>query len=490
MSTNSPSGIPVGKNAMRVVVLLLCLLSCPVIAGADDKPLWTELPAAKKETGSSGRVPRNTFARLAERLSGAIVHVEVTRRSRSTGRQWPTFDWWHRQQSRDKETTGIGTGFIINPDGYVLTNNHVVENSRSLRVRTVNDEEFDARLVGADPLTDLALLRIEGEGPFTAAPLGNSDDLRIGEWVIAIGSPFGLDHTVTAGIISATGRKEVIPGKGLLYANFIQTDASINPGNSGGPLINMHGEVIGINTAIVVTGQGIGFAIPVNMSKRLLPQLAQGRVKRAYLGVFVQDVTRKIADSFALKEPHGALVDEVIPGSPAEVAGLQAGDVIIQVGDQPVTDRADLSWLAATSKVGEALVVQVIRNQETMELTVTMADHPDDRVADGSDGNNALALNSEEIVELGAYAVDIPLELRKKAKLPAKRGVLVTSVTRGSIAARAGLRAGDFILKFGFSAVPSVKALARMVARVKAGDPITLHVQRDGRLLWVALRKR
>jgi serine protease Do len=255
---------------------------------------------------------------------------------------------------REFKQRSLGSGFIIDRDGYILTNNHVVEKAQSIKVRLSDEKEYDAKVVGRDPKTDIALIKINTRQNLPVAPLGDSDSLEVGDWLIAIGNPFGLEHTVTAGIVSAKGR---VIGAGP-YDDFIQTDASINPGNSGGPLFNLNGEVVGINTAIVSGGQGIGFAIPINVAKELLPQLkTKGRVVRGWLGVMIQKVTPEIAKGFGLKESEGALVSDVMEGSPAEKAGIKRGDVIVSYNGKRIKEMDQLPKLVGTTEVGKKVKV-------------------------------------------------------------------------------------------------------------------------------------
>jgi len=302
-------------------------------ASAADAPFWTESPPRQMP-----KIQAPNFADLAEQLQPAVVNIGTTQVLRGPGRglpfpspfggrgeRDPFREFFERffggMPQRELRRRSLGSGFIINKEGYIVTNNHVVENATDIKVSLADAGEFDATVVGRDPLTDVALIKVEAERDLPVAALGNSDKLRVGEWVIAIGNPFGLGHTVTAGIASAKGR---IIGAGP-YDDFIQTDASINPGNSGGPLFNLMGEVVGINTAIVATGQGIGFTIPINLAKEILPQLREkGRVTRGWLGVQVQQVTPALAQSLGLERPHGALVADVQPNSPAERAGNSA----------------------------------------------------------------------------------------------------------------------------------------------------------------------
>jgi serine protease Do len=450
---------------------------------------WTELSPEERAVIPSGQVELSTFANLAEKLSPAVVHVAVTRkdtrRAQFGGGGWP---FYFMEPGTQQFTEGLGTGFIINPEGDILTNHHVVEGAVEIRVKLVDDREFPAKVVGSDPKTDLALVHITAGEKLHSAPLGDSDGLRIGEWVVAIGNPFGLDHTVTAGIVSAKGRKDVTPGGRSMYANFIQTDASINPGNSGGPLINMRGEVIGINTAINAAGQGIGFAIPVNMAKALLPQLAKGKVERSFLGVFTQPVTKDIARAMGLKSQKGALVADVMIDSPAHKGGLMAGDVVTRFDGKPVDDASDLSWLAAVAGSGREVEVVLTRDGKEQGLKVVLAAHPEDRTASApTDG--ASGAKPGWIPGMGFAARDLTPEERKEAGIPAKRGILVTAIQEGGPAHQAGLRDGDVLLNLGHPAVTGVEGFLRLNDRIPAGKTVMLLVRRGSRQGWVSLAK-
>lgn len=465
------------RHALLLIFFLLTPLMTPHTAGAEE-PLWVELPAAARAKSIAGTVGAETFAVLAERLSPAVVLISITLPVQPTGIS---------STRKSTEYLDDGTGFIIREDGYILTNNHVVERSTAIRVRTEDDEEYDATLVGAYAQADLALLKIEADKPLTAAPLGNSDELRIAEWVLAIGSPYGLNNTVTAGIVSAKGRKDIAPTKRAIHEDFIQTDASINPGNSGGPLINMRGEVIGINTAIYQSAQGIGFAIPVNMAKKLLPQLAKGRVERAYLGIVPQDLSKRNAQALGLAEASGALVAQVIPQSPAKQAGLRVGDVIVKFGGEPVADSSDLRWLASIAGVGSKSSVEVLRKKSRKVLTVAMTAHPAHGIPQPATTTKAEGV---EIASLGLHVGELTSAERKTAGVQPKRGIKITAVKRRGPAGAAGLLPGDLILRFGYAAVQSPKAFSRMVGNASAGTPIILHIQRGSYEVWVNLRKR
>jgi len=338
---------------------------------------------------------QSAFVQVAERVRPAVVHigtVQVARPRRAPAIPGPFADdpafkdffdqFFGRGPGRREEfhQPGLGSGVIIDKRGYVLTNLHVVRGADGVTVRLASKEEFRGRIVGSDAKTDLAVIRFEPTVPLTVAALGDSDALRVGEWAIAIGNPFGLDQTVTVGVVSATGRADV----GIsTYENFIQTDASINPGNSGGPLVNLRGEVIGINTAIVATGQGIGFAIPANMVRRVTSQLIdRGRVTRGWIGVAMQPLTPELAQALGMRDTHGAVVARVYPGSPAAAAGLQQNDVIVTFQGTTVDDYHHLQRLSADAEVGRAVTLGIVRNKERKSVQLTIAEAPDRAGAD------------------------------------------------------------------------------------------------------------
>ncbi|MBI2897780.1 MAG: trypsin-like peptidase domain-containing protein [Deltaproteobacteria bacterium] len=318
-----------------------------------------------------------SFVDLVQHVKGAVVNVFAAQVVRG-GLPNPFGGPWGAVPDRIQRS--LGTGFVIDSEGYVITNNHVIEHASDIRVQTSSNEEVSASVVGLDDRTDVALLRISARN-LVAPPLGDSDALQVGEWVVAIGNPFGLSQTVTAGIVSAKGRTgRDVPIDPAGYYNFIQTDASINPGNSGGPLFNMRGEIVGINTAINAAGQGIGFAIPINMVKQILPQLrTSGRVTRSWLGISIQSVTRDAATQLGLPEPKGALVVEVFPGGPAASAGLRSGDVILEFDGQAIRDSSELPWLASTAGVGHIARLDVFRGGSQRQIQLRLVEMPPQR---------------------------------------------------------------------------------------------------------------
>jgi serine protease Do len=385
------------------------------------------------------------------------------------------------QGQRAPRIQGAGSGVIISKDGYVLTNNHVIEGAKDVTVTLADHQEYKAKIVGRDPKTDLAVLKIEGKGTFPAATLGNSDNLNVGDWVIAIGNPFGLNNTVTSGIVSAKGR---VIGAGP-YDNFIQTDASINPGNSGGPLFNMNGEVVGINTAIISQGQGIGFAIPVNTVKPLVPQLeTKGSVTRGYLGVTIQTITPALAKALKLQDQKGALVADVTPDSPAAKAGVQRGDVIVAYNGKEVADNHDLPAMVAGTPVGEQSTVTILRNGQKMQLAIKVGELPSEQTA----GNATSPEGSVQPAQgkWGLQLQDLNPQLANQLNLESKKGVAVVGVKPGSQADEAGMQKGDIILEVNQQPVTSVHEAVKKLDGPKDNN-LLLLVQRGHAKLFVPL---
>ncbi len=411
------------------------------------KVFWREAAAVGTSQPVAG-LPH--LADLVEGLKSSVVNIQVSKKVQAPhgpmpffrgpqGQKDPFRDFFERffgdQVPREFEQKGLGSGVIISKDGYILTNNHVVSDADEIQVKLSDKENYTGKVVGRDPNTDLALVKIEPSRDFPAAVLGDSDRLRVGDWVIAIGNPFGLEHTVTAGIVSAKGR---VIGSGP-YDDFIQTDASINPGNSGGPLFNLQGEVVGINTAIVASGQGIGFAIPVNMAKEELSQLKEkGKVTRGWLGVQIQGWEPGLAQKFGLKEERGALVGRVMEGEPAEKAGIQKGDVILEVEGHPIKDTRDLLNTVARLQPGQKVKVVVLREGKEKTLSVGLGERPGDVETAGQP-------TQPKEDRLGLTVQDIPAEMAEQMGLEKPEGVLVSAVKPGSPAAKAGLQRGDLI---------------------------------------------
>jgi serine protease Do len=436
-----------------------------------------QLAGASKSPSAPRMIPDN-FSALAEQVGPAVVNIQVEKTAGETGMR-PQFrgnpfgderfkEFFGGQQQPERKQGGLGTGFIIDKTGLIITNNHVVEDADTIKVKLKDEREFDAKVVGRDPQTDLALIKVDAKGELPVARLGRSAELKVGEWVLAVGSPFGLEQTVTAGIVSAKGRAI---GSGP-YDDFIQTDASINPGNSGGPLVNLNGEVVGINTAIIAQGQGIGFAIPIDMATKIVAQLKDnGEVTRGWLGVNIQDLKGELADYYGAKGGEGVLVTEVVPGNPAEKAGIQAKDIITAVDGEKVRTSRELTAKAATLPVGETTKITVVRDGKERTVDVKVAKRPV-TVADA--GKPPV----EKEGEYGLQVTDLTPEMARRLKTNREAGVVVVGVRPDSKAAKAGLQQGDLILEVDRQNVSSTGELKQLLARHTGGDGIALLVQR------------
>lgn len=499
----SPTGSAVGQGATTPAPLAHKEAPAPAPAVALAAPAVTD-PA-----GVPAVTALPDFATLAERLSPVVVNISTraqrkeqpdTPRFRGPGQgqpgpQWPFggegdprdfsepferfFGPGPRQRQQQQPQRSLGSGFVIDPAGYILTNNHVVENAEEIVVRLDNEQEHKATLVGKDPKTDLALLKIEGVSGLTAVPLGDSDTLRVGEWVMAIGNPFGLDHSVTSGIVSAKGR---FIGAGN-YDDYIQTDAAINPGNSGGPLLNLRGEVVGINSAIFSrTGGniGIGFAIPVNLAKELVPQLRdKGKVTRGWLGVLIQKVTPEIAESLGLEQARGALVADVVASGPAAAAGVKVGDVIVEFDGHPVNESNELPMLVARTPLEKQVSLKILRDKAPMDLNVTIAELQDEDVQVSGGGDSE---------KLGLTVQTLTPEIAENLGVEETKGVVVTAVESDSPAEEAGLRRGDVILEVNRAAVENADDYKGALKKVEKGKNVLFLVRRGDNTIFLALK--
>jgi serine protease Do len=453
---------------------------------------------AQRQAARAAALP--DFVELAEKLGPAVVNVSVTQAAKPGAQQFgrqqpgeapfggddPFSEFWRRffgDQFGGPGTgpqRGLGSGFIIDSKGLILTNNHVVENADKISVKLSDDREFDAKVVGRDPKTDLAVIEItDGKGNFPVARLGDSSALKVGEWVVAMGSPFGLDNTLTAGVVSAKGRQI---GAGP-YDNFIQTDASINPGNSGGPLVNLRGEVVGINTAIFSRSGGnlgIGFATPIDLAKEILPELIKsGKVTRGWLGVSIQRITPDLAESLGLEKSRGALVASVSDGSPAAEAGIQAGDVIVEYNGKEIEDSSQLPILVARTKVGQNAKVTVVRDKKRIPITIKVGELQEQEV---------VASAPQEPAKLGMAVQNVTPEMAESLGLSRARGVVITAVQPQSPAAEAGLRRGDVILEINRKAIDSAAEVQKLLTQVKPGENLLFLISRGGNNLFLALK--
>ena len=449
-------------------------------------------PAPALAVSETPMVPAN-FTDLARVVRPGVVNIQVVKKVKNVGFGFRSFGGPFGGQNpfgdffgpfsegnppRSFEQRGVGSGFVMNRDGYILTNNHVVEDADQIKVKLANGKEYDGKVVGRDPKTDLALVKINGASDLHSLQMGNSDDLKVGSWVVAVGSPFGLEQTVTAGIVSAKGR---VIGSGP-YDDFIQTDASINPGNSGGPLINLKGEVVGINTAIIASGQGIGFAIPINMAKEVVTQLQEkGHVTRGWLGVSIQEVTPELAKSFGLKEKKGALVAQVVSGSPAEKAGVEQGDVILEFDGKEVADSKDLPRIVASTPVGKAVTLRLSRNGKVVDQQVKVGEMEE---------KAEVAKTPSTKKSLGITVQNITREMAKGLGLKKETGVVVTGVEPGSPAADAGIRTGDVIREVNRKPVTDVQDFFQKIDKARDQDNVLLFLQRGQNNLFAAVTPR
>ena len=431
------------------------------------------------------------FVTLSKKLSPMVVNISTTQLSEGGGQTVPSpfgeedpfGEFWRRffgnppprGQFRQRS---LGSGFVIDGDGSILTNNHVVENAEKILVKLADGSELEAKVVGRDAKTDLAVIKINAKGELPSATLGDSDHVEVGEWVVAIGNPFGLDNTITAGIVSAKGRHI---GAGP-YDNFIQTDASINPGNSGGPLINLRGEVVGINTAIFSrTGGniGIGFAIPINLAKELVPQLkTKGKVTRGWLGVVIQKVTPEIAESLGLDSAKGALVASVAKDGPAEQAGVKVGDVIIEFDGKEVRDSNDLPILVARTAVDKKAPLKVLRDKKEVVLSVTIGELKEEEVV----------ASAKEKGELGLTVQRLTPQIAESLGLERVEGLVITAVEPGSAGDEAGLRRGDVIIEIDRKPVRNLADYRKAVEGTRKGKGILFLVRRGDTTLFLALK--
>ena len=459
---------------LAAAALGLLLFSQP-LSSQTPRPFWQEAkgPAASL----SGNIP-SSFAPLAEKVNPAVVTVYSSRVLKAPA--GPEFFFFGMPKGLRQE--GVGSGFILTEDGYVLTNNHVVENMDKVKVQVGQDgkKEYTAEVVGADPKTDVALIKISATGLPTVA-LGDSDKLRVGDWVAALGSPFGFGHTLTVGVVSAKGRRLGIGP----YDDFIQTDASINRGNSGGPLVNLNGEVVGINSVIIAPAGGnvgVGFAIPINLAKSILTQLKEkGKVMRSWLGVTVQEVTPELAESFGMKKPRGALVAQVIKGSPAEKAGIEPGDVIISFAGTPVENSSDLPAAAALYGVGRKAEIKVLRNGKEETRTLTLEAMPEEKELAGRMGSQGSAKNA-----LGVSVKDLTPDTAEELGYQGLSGVVVVAVDPNSPAGQQDLQQGDLIQRIDRTVVRNVDEFDRVVKELKPGHMVRLYLRRGDQSLFMA----
>jgi serine protease Do len=469
------------------------------VAAPAEKPVNLEMPRALVDfPPQEGEPLTSPFVEVAKKVVPAVVSVETRRTITHPKIEGPGGDLFHRLFPDNKddgdgdeqiEIPSSGSGFIIDPAGYVFTNDHVIEGTSEMTLHLSDGRTYEAWLVGRDPGTDVAVLKIDkpaGDPPLPTVPLGNSDEIRVGDWAIAIGNPLGeLEGTLTVGIVSAKGRKDLrIAGGGPTYQDFIQTDASINYGNSGGPLVNGRGEVIGINSAVNPTGQGLGFTIPINMARDVAVQLIQsGTIRRGFLGILPQEITDDIREAFDLPESGGILVGNVQDDTPAKDAGLEAGDVIMEFNGEAVGNVPEFRARVAEAGVGVDVPIQLLRKGKPMSIHVVLAERPD------TPEPPERRTREPDALWLGATFNDISVPLAKEYDLDRDSGVVVTKVRGGSQASQGGLREGDIVLQINGERVATKRDVEAALGRARdAGKPAVLLIEREGNTAFVAIR--
>jgi serine protease Do len=479
------------KTSLVTVALAMAVLGIGYGMSNAVKPAQQPAVSISNSTSNNTGVPMvpANFSDLAERVRPGVVNIQVVKKVQNVGFAMPNFPgmpygddgpfgkFFGGNPPPAQKEEGVGSGFIISQEGYILTNNHVVEDAEKIKVKLADGKEYDGRIIGRDPKTDLAVIKIDGAKGLHPLVLGNSNDLKVGSWVVAIGSPFGLEQTVTQGIVSGKGR---VIGSGP-YDDFIQTDASINPGNSGGPLVNMKGEVVGINTAIYPNGQGIGFAIPIDMAKSIVPQLEQkGAVTRGWLGIGIQEMNPALDKAFGLKDKEGVLVSDVFKGSPAEKAGIERGDVIVEFDGKPVADSKDLPRIVASTAVGKTVNVRLLRNGQEIERTVKVGEMEEKAETAQQPSHKSLGITVQQLTP----------EIARDLGLKQESGVVVTGVEPGSAAADAGIQTGDVIREVNRKPVRDVEDFSQKIAQARNQDTILLLIQRGENSLFAAITSK
>ena len=451
----------------RVLLCFVAILFSSVIEGGRVEALSADSPGIRMLEEI-----QTVITELAEQTKPSVVNLfPVSGAARL--REGPG--------ERAPNATGSGSGLIVDREGHIVTNNHVIGDATEIEVRFSDKTKLIAHVIGKDPDTDLAVLKVTTDRPLSSARFGDSSSVKVGQWVLAVGNPFGLDRTVTLGVVSGIGRENINLSR---YENFIQTDASINPGNSGGPLFNLRGEVIGINTAIINFAQGIGFAIPSNMAKQVIEQLlAKGKVVRGWLGVGIQPLTAELAKKFGVTEGEGVLVNEVFEKDPAALAGIKPGDVIVRIDGAVVDSPNKLSRLIATLTPGATSKIEIVRDLKHVTMDVPLTERRDTTfVASVSQQEEKLG------VRLGLDLQDVTAALADKFKLRESKGVLITKVEPNSLAQAEGLREGDLIKEVNRMDVSSVGEFTSAMARSKRGDTVLLRVLRENRAFYVVLK--
>lgn len=461
---------------LRRICLLSGLLTLLVVTGCgNEETAQVATSVRKTDVAPPVETPpaellasQRAFIEVSDKVTPAVVNIRAER-VRDGSRIHPLFKEFFGDMLRPPRTErrerSLGSGFILTGDGYILTNEHVVAGAEEIKVRLADQRVFSGEVIGVDPKTDVAVLKIVSDEPLPVAILGDSDRLRVGQWALAIGNPFGLDSTLTVGVISATGRANI----GIEdYEDFIQTDASINPGNSGGPLLNIYGEVVGINTAIVASGQGIGFAIPINLASHIANQLmTRGEVTRGWLGVSIQTLDPGLAESFGLDRVTGALINKVLPGTPAARAGLQRGDILLTFNGEKVRGVRELQLLVASTPIGSKVPVEIMRDGTTMSLPVEIAVRSSEQSGpeNGEPNDGWLGMRLQE----------------------SDQGLKVIAVEPGSIAADSGVLNEDHLLAVNQQELASLEDLQQIRRKLRPGRNVALLLQRGESMLYLSL---
>jgi len=455
-------------NRKRVWIFFICMMIASIrpFPGAEAR----EIPV-------DAVIFPGSFSSLAESVGPAVVNIRTEKMTKGMGRVFhpddPLNEFFDRffedDPQMENHQPSLGSGFIIGKEGYIVTNNHVVEDADKIKVILKDGKEFEATVIGLDSKTDLALIKVEPKQNLPCVKIGNSGIIKVGQWVVAIGSPFGLEQTVTAGIVSAKGR---VIGSGP-YDDFIQTDASINPGNSGGPLVNMEGEVVGINTAIITSGQGIGFAIPIDPAKGIIDQLKKnGIVTRGFLGVSIQDISEEVSEYYNIEDGKGVLVVEVVPGSPADNAGILAKDIILEANGVRMESSRILSSLVAETAVGSTVEILLSRDGSEKKLTVEIGKMNDNRFP-----VDPQSKKKEE--NLGLEVSEITDEFADQYNLRESDGVIVLEVEPDSKGGKAGIMHGDIIKEINHHPVKSLLDFNKILGEIKPGEQIQMFIKRN-----------
>jgi serine protease Do len=471
------------NKKLIVTTILILFLSLSLLVQTINAEPQLDKPYSSIEDLS------NSIADIAEKNGPAVVNIDTVRmvETQNPFLDDPIFGRFFGDQFKEYTRTipqkGTGSGFIINQEGYIITNEHVVHKADKIKVTLSDGREFTGEVIGSDTTSDMAIVKIKAEHlPLVA--LGDSDKLRVGEIVVAIGNPYGLQQTVTMGVVSAKGRSIPTGIEGRVYKDFIQTDAAINPGNSGGPLLNTKGEVVGINTAIIPYAQGIGFAIPINIAKKNIDDLINlGKVRRSWLGVYIQEVTPEIAKQFNLTEAKGVLVGDVVKNSPAEEVGIKTGDIIKKVNNEEVNSPEELQDKIGNMEIGKKANIEIVRNGETISFIVKISEMPTVE-EEGSKSPKEKVFS----VQTGLKVESVTTEIAKELGLPWVKGLVITEVVPGSSADDMGLQQGDIVLEANRTEVSSIGEWEKVINKLEPGDTLLLLVFRNQHTYYVPIK--